>query len=194
MHPTSRVPRESLDVLCRFWEQQINDFSILVKEIQDLIEGRGEKTVYLSLPRPGKHGTTSKGNRVLVSSQRAAFVSSLAGFKPTKLDSDEQSRIAKAGLEMKLITSEMDAEAEKWDEPQNEIAKVCSLTDIATHVSHDRCIARQEHVVDGVLHVSVHARRRNAAHHSGSVHASVLLRRRRHSSIGHRIRIRQSGK
>jgi hypothetical protein len=27
---------------------------------------------------------------------------------------------------MKLITSEMDAEAEKWDEPQNEIAKVCS--------------------------------------------------------------------
>ncbi len=26
---------------------------------------------------------------------------------------------------MKLVTSEMDAEAEKWDEPQNEIAKVC---------------------------------------------------------------------
>jgi len=50
-----------LDVLCRFWEQQINDFSVLVKEIQDVIEGRGEKVVYLSLPRPGKHGTTSKG-------------------------------------------------------------------------------------------------------------------------------------
>ncbi len=28
---------------------------------------------------------------------------------------------------MKLVTSEMDAEAEKWDEPQNEIAKVCVL-------------------------------------------------------------------
>ncbi|CAF4008571.1 unnamed protein product, partial [Rotaria sp. Silwood1] len=51
-HSTSRVPKENLDVLCRFWEQQINDFSILVKEIQDVIEGRGEKTVYLSLPRP----------------------------------------------------------------------------------------------------------------------------------------------
>jgi hypothetical protein len=50
-----------LDVLCRFWEQQINDFSVLVKEIQESLEGRGEKTVYLSLPRPGKHGTTSKG-------------------------------------------------------------------------------------------------------------------------------------
>jgi len=105
-HPNSQVAKENLDVLCRFWEQQINDFSILVKEMQDFIEGRGEKTVYLSLPRPGKHGTTSK-----------------AGFKPTKLDSDEQAKIAKAGLEMKLITSEMDAEAEKWDEPQNEIAK-----------------------------------------------------------------------
>jgi hypothetical protein len=32
-----------------------------VKEIQEFIEGRGEKTAYLSLPRPGKHGTTSKG-------------------------------------------------------------------------------------------------------------------------------------
>jgi hypothetical protein len=49
----------------------------------------------------------------------------LGGFKPTKLDSDEQAKIAKVGLEMKLVTSEMDAEAEKWDEPQNEIAKVC---------------------------------------------------------------------
>ena len=52
---------------------------------------------------------------------------SLAGLKPTKLDSDEQAKIAKVGLEMKLVTSEMDAEAEKWDEPQNEIAKVCLL-------------------------------------------------------------------
>ncbi|UJR36232.1 hypothetical protein I4U23_028964 [Adineta vaga] len=105
-YPNSRVAKENLDVICRFWEQQINDFSVLVKEIQDFIEGRGEKSVYLSLPRPGKHGTTSK-----------------AGFKPSKLDSDEQAKIAKVGLEMKLVTAEMDAEAEKWDDPQNEIAK-----------------------------------------------------------------------
>ncbi|CAF1529371.1 unnamed protein product [Adineta steineri] len=105
-HPTNRVSKENLDVLCRFWEQEINDFSILVKEIQEFIEGRGEKTAYLSLPRPGKHGTTSK-----------------VGFKPTKLDSDEQAKIAKVGLEMKLVTSEMDAEAEKWDEAPNEVAK-----------------------------------------------------------------------
>jgi hypothetical protein len=113
-----------LDVLCRFWEQQINDFSILVKEVQDVIEGRGEKTVYLSLPRPGKHGTTSKG-MIHYSYFRLFFLEdlSLAGFKPTKLDSDEQAKIAKTGLEMKLVTSEMDAEVDKWDEPQNEITK-----------------------------------------------------------------------
>jgi hypothetical protein len=32
------VAKENLDVLCRFWEEQINDFSVLVKEIQDSIE------------------------------------------------------------------------------------------------------------------------------------------------------------
>lgn len=45
-----------------------------------------------------KHGTTSKP------------------LKPARLDSEEQAKIAKAGLEMKLITSEMDAETEKWQE------------------------------------------------------------------------------
>ncbi len=126
-YPTSRVPKENLDVLCRFWEQEINDFSILVKEIQEVIEGRGEKVVYLSLPRPGKHGTTSKGIHFYSSFFIFEQFLSSAGFKPTKLDTDEQAKIAKAGLEMKLVTSEMDAETEKWDEPQNEIAKVCFL-------------------------------------------------------------------
>ena len=114
-----------MDVICRFWEQQINDFSILVKEMQESLEGRGEKTVYLSLPRPGKHGTTSKGLHPFVfhSFIITQIFFSLAGFKPTKLDTDEQAKVAKTGLEMKLLTSELDAEAEKWDEPQNEIAK-----------------------------------------------------------------------
>lgn len=35
----------------------------------------------------------------------------------------EQAKIAKLGLEMKLITSEMDAEADKWEEPDNEIVR-----------------------------------------------------------------------
>lgn len=35
----------------------------------------------------------------------------------------EQAKIAKLGLEMKLITSEMDAETDKWEEPDNDIVK-----------------------------------------------------------------------
>lgn len=42
----------------------------------------------------------------------------------TKLDSNEQAKIAKLGLEMQLIQNEIDIEAERWNEPQNEIVKI----------------------------------------------------------------------
>lgn len=45
-----------------------------------------------------KHGTTSKP------------------LKAVRLDTEEQEKIAKSGLEMKLATSEMEAETEKWQE------------------------------------------------------------------------------
>ena len=39
-------------------------------------------------------------------------------------NAQEQAKIAKLGLEMKLITSEMDAETEKWDnQSDNEIVR-----------------------------------------------------------------------
>lgn len=50
-----------------------------------------------------KHGTTSKP------------------LKAVRLDSEEQAKIAKSGLEMKLITSEMDAETDKWQESGSQI-------------------------------------------------------------------------
>lgn len=37
------------------------------------------------------------------------------------MDSEEQAKIAKSGLEMKLITSEMDAETDKWQESGTQI-------------------------------------------------------------------------
>lgn len=49
-----------------------------------------------------KHGTTSKP------------------LKPTSLDQEEQEKIAKSGLEMKMLTNEMDAETEKWNEESEE--------------------------------------------------------------------------
>jgi hypothetical protein len=52
-YPNSKIAQENLDMFADSWETQINDLSIMVKEINDVCQGRGEKPVYLSLPRPG---------------------------------------------------------------------------------------------------------------------------------------------
>ncbi|KAH7701047.1 Alpha-catulin, partial [Aphelenchoides avenae] len=53
-----------------------------------------------------KHGTTQKPT------------------KPITLDVEDQQKIAKVGLEMKLLTAEVEAEAEKWDEyAENDIVR-----------------------------------------------------------------------
>lgn len=106
-HPTSKIAKENMDVLCEAWERQINDVSVMIKEIADVCRGRvaADKQLYMSLPRPGKHGTTAKS------------------LRPARLNAEEQAKIAKLGLEMKLITSEMDAETEKWEEAENDVVK-----------------------------------------------------------------------
>ncbi|XP_063778994.1 alpha-catulin isoform X2 [Pseudophryne corroboree] len=106
LHPTSKIAKENLDVFCEAWESQLNDMSILVREINDVFEGRrGEKRAYLSLPRPGKHS----GN--------------LKTLKPVKLDGEEQAKIAKLGLELRLLTSDVDSETEKWEDQENEVVR-----------------------------------------------------------------------
>ncbi|XP_048510696.1 alpha-catulin isoform X3 [Athalia rosae] len=97
-HPTSKIAKENLEVFADMWQWLMSDVTAVAKDVLELSQSRPEKQVYMSLPRPGKHGTTSKP------------------LKPVRLDSEEQAKIAKAGLEMKLITSEMDAETEKWQE------------------------------------------------------------------------------
>nr|XP_054758263.1 alpha-catulin-like [Lytechinus pictus] len=61
MNHNSKIARENLDVFADTWETQISDLSTLVKEVNDCCVGKtNNKQVYLSLPRPGKHGTTAK--------------------------------------------------------------------------------------------------------------------------------------
>ncbi|GMT28147.1 hypothetical protein PFISCL1PPCAC_19444, partial [Pristionchus fissidentatus] len=108
MHPSSRIARENLEVYCDTWSAILNDLSRLTKESDAASNGRlaAERQAYMSLPRPGKHGTTQKPS------------------KPITLDVEDQQKMAKVGLEMKLLTSEVDAEAEKWDEyAENDIVK-----------------------------------------------------------------------
>ncbi|XP_055532436.1 alpha-catulin isoform X8 [Wyeomyia smithii] len=110
-HPQSKIAKENLEVFVDMWQWLSTDVTAITKEVIDLAQTstKADKTTeYLSLPRPGKHGTTSKP------------------LKPTRLDSEEQEKIAKTGLEMKMVTNEMDAETDKWNgasEENNDIVK-----------------------------------------------------------------------
>lgn len=53
MYSGSKIARENLENFAEAWESQINDLSVLVKEVNDVCQGRTDKAVYLSLPRPG---------------------------------------------------------------------------------------------------------------------------------------------
>ncbi|CAM1322062.1 CTNNAL1 (predicted) [Pycnogonum litorale] len=102
MYPNSKIAKENLDVFIDVWTSLVKDVNSMLHEITEFHEGRlSEKPLYMSLPRPGKHGTTTKQ------------------MNPVKLDCEEQAKIAKLGLEMKLLTSEIDAETEKWEETEN---------------------------------------------------------------------------
>nr|XP_060630618.1 alpha-catulin [Anolis sagrei ordinatus] len=106
LHPSSKIAKENLDVFCEAWESQLSDMSLLLREISDVFEGRrGEKRTYLSLPRPGKHN------------------SNLKALKPVRLDSEEQNKLGKVGLELHKLAIRVDSEMEKWEDPENEIVR-----------------------------------------------------------------------
>uniref|UniRef100_A0A9L0REX6 Alpha-catulin n=1 Tax=Equus caballus TaxID=9796 RepID=A0A9L0REX6_HORSE len=106
LHPSSKIAKENLDVFCEAWESQISDMSTLLREINDVFEGRrGEKYGYLSLPKPMKNNANLKS------------------LKPDKADSEEQAKIAKLGLKLGLLTSDANCEIEKWGDQESEIIR-----------------------------------------------------------------------
>ncbi|XP_061117105.1 alpha-catulin-like [Conger conger] len=106
LHPSSKIARENLEVFCEAWESQLSDMAILLREISDVFEGRrGDKRTYVSLPRQGKH------------------LPNLKTTKAVKLDAEEQSTVARLGLELRLLTSDLDSETEKWDDHEHEIIR-----------------------------------------------------------------------
>lgn len=52
-HPGSKIARENVDVFGDAWVSQINDLSVLVKDVNEVCQGKSTRQVYLSLPRPG---------------------------------------------------------------------------------------------------------------------------------------------
>uniref|UniRef100_A0A8C6PDF2 Alpha-catulin n=1 Tax=Nothobranchius furzeri TaxID=105023 RepID=A0A8C6PDF2_NOTFU len=98
LHPSSKIAKENLEVFCEAWESQLCDMALLLKEINDVFEGRrDDKRPYLSLPRPG--------------------VSLLCVWV------QEQTSMAKLGLELRLLSSDVDSEVEKWEEQEHGIVR-----------------------------------------------------------------------
>jgi hypothetical protein len=52
-YPTSKIASENVEVFANSWAVQINDLSVLVKDVNDVCHGKSDRQVYLSLPRPG---------------------------------------------------------------------------------------------------------------------------------------------
>uniref|UniRef100_A0AAZ3QNM2 Uncharacterized protein n=1 Tax=Oncorhynchus tshawytscha TaxID=74940 RepID=A0AAZ3QNM2_ONCTS len=94
LHPSSKIAKENLDVFCEAWESQLCDMGVLLREINDVFEGRR-----------GKHSANLKM------------------VKAVKLDTEEQSTIAKLGLELRLLTSDVDTEVEKWEDQEQDIVR-----------------------------------------------------------------------
>ncbi|CAB1423836.1 unnamed protein product [Pleuronectes platessa] len=106
LHPSSKIAKENLEVFCEAWESQLCDMALLLREINDVFEGRrGDKRPYLSLPRPGKH------------------LANLKTAKAVKLDAEEQTSMAKLGLELRLLSSDVDTEVEKWEDQEHDIVR-----------------------------------------------------------------------
>uniref|UniRef100_A0A8C7PQY8 Alpha-catulin n=1 Tax=Oncorhynchus mykiss TaxID=8022 RepID=A0A8C7PQY8_ONCMY len=96
LHPSSKIAKENLDVFCEAWESQLCDMGVLLREINDVFEGRRGVC---------KHSANLKT------------------VKAVKLDTEEQSTISKLGLELRLLTSDVDTEVEKWEDQEQDIVR-----------------------------------------------------------------------
>uniref|UniRef100_A0A8C4SVB7 Alpha-catulin n=1 Tax=Erpetoichthys calabaricus TaxID=27687 RepID=A0A8C4SVB7_ERPCA len=101
LHPSSKIAKENLEVFCEAWESQLSDMSVLLREINDVFEGR-RGTIFFFI---------------------YIHSSNLKMVKPVKLDTEEQTTIAKLGLELRLLTSDVDSESEKWEDQEHEIVR-----------------------------------------------------------------------
>ncbi|XP_033981056.1 alpha-catulin isoform X2 [Trematomus bernacchii] len=104
LHPSSKIAKENLEVFCEAWESQLCDMALLLREINDVFEGRREKRSYLSLPRAGVSFSHSHPHE----------------YSNHQM---EQSSMAKLGLELRLLSSDVDTEVEKWEEQEHDIVR-----------------------------------------------------------------------
>lgn len=130
-YPSSKAAKENLDVFTDMWQWIASDVTSVSKEVIELAqqETKPDKYEYQSLPRPGVSNLNQKIPAVKCNDERFSFIqkhgTTSKPLKPTRLDQEEQEKIAKSGQEMKMLTNEMDAETEKWNnaDENNDIVK-----------------------------------------------------------------------
>uniref|UniRef100_A0A3Q4H853 Alpha-catulin n=1 Tax=Neolamprologus brichardi TaxID=32507 RepID=A0A3Q4H853_NEOBR len=103
LHPSSKIAKENLEVFCEAWESQLCDMALLLREINDVFEGR--RGQLKSLHWLSKH------------------LANMKTAKAVKLDAEEQTSMAKLGLELRLLSSDVDTEVEKWEDQEHEIVR-----------------------------------------------------------------------
>ncbi|CAL1271925.1 unnamed protein product [Larinioides sclopetarius] len=134
LHPSSKVVRENVEVFMDVWKALDQDVTALAQEVAELCRNSTAKpekaantnyttnppadfnrqqTSHQSPSNPNNHPTVPKS---IVTTNQLAVPG-----QPTKLDAE--SNIAKLGLEMKQLTSEMDAETDKWPTADNDIVR-----------------------------------------------------------------------
>ncbi|KAH0517204.1 Alpha-catulin [Microtus ochrogaster] len=97
LHPSSKIAKENLDVFCEAWESQISDLATLLREINDVFEGRrGEKYDHLSLPKPMEQAKIAKLGLKL------ALLTSDADCELEKWE-DQENEIVRQGRNMSRV-------------------------------------------------------------------------------------------
>ncbi|XP_074598311.1 alpha-catenin related isoform X2 [Brevipalpus obovatus] len=148
MHPSSKIAKDNLDIFLDYWILLFSDVHQLSKDIrEESVNYNYNAGPQYYIPHPnlppssGRQSRLSKNDHSMQAqssssqfspppvSQPSSTVGSSSGhhggaepslYKPAKpLDSEEQARIAETGLEMKKASTQLDAEAEKWPNPED---------------------------------------------------------------------------
>ncbi|XP_022242430.1 alpha-catulin-like isoform X1 [Limulus polyphemus] len=112
LHPTSKIARENFDVFSDMWQSLVNDVASISCDIAEMYLGKIPQRPPEKPPEkqpeklPTPPASTSQTKPV-------KQVSITKPTKPVKVEVEEKEKIEKVGLEMKNLTSEMDAETEK---------------------------------------------------------------------------------
>nr|XP_042908338.1 alpha-catulin [Parasteatoda tepidariorum] len=138
LHPSSKVARENVEVFMDVWKALDQDVTALAQEVSELCRNAAtlptkpdKMTVTNYTSNPSNEFNRQSLQPASNSNNHSAAPKSIVTTnqltvpdqQPTKLDAEEQSNIAKLGLEMKQLTSEMDAETDKWPTADNDIVR-----------------------------------------------------------------------